>query len=125
MAVGRQVISGRPLAAAGQRDRHVLIEQRPEAIAGGGYPVETWTALETVWMSRKDVTADERFAAGQSTAFASTIWVMPYRADMDPERVNLPKLRRLNYLGRIYDIITATVIGNQQSIELMTLSKVG
>lgn len=125
MAVGRQVLQGRPALAAGQRDHSVAIEQRPATIAGGGYPVETWTALETVWMSRKDVTADERFAAGQSSAYAGTIWVMAYRADMDPELVDVPKVRRLSYGGRMYDIVAASILGRKNGVELLTLVKVG
>jgi head-tail adaptor len=125
MAVGRQVISSRPARAAGQRDKHVTIEQTPAVIPGGSFPVETWAELGMVWMSRVDVTADERFAAGQNSAYAGTIWVMPYRLDMDPEVLNVPKVRRLKYLGRIYNILTASVIGRKDSIELLTLAKVG
>lgn len=125
MPVGRQVIQGRPLQAAGQRDKLVTIEQTPATIAGGGFPVETWTELGTAWMSRKDVTADERFAAGQTSAYAGTIWVMPYQEDMDPESVDVPKRRRLRFLGRVYGIIAASAIGRQDSIELLTLAKVG
>jgi SPP1 family predicted phage head-tail adaptor len=125
MPVGRQVLQGRAAEAAGQRDKYVLIEQGITAKGPSGFPVETWTALGYAWMSRKDVTADERFAAGQESAFAGTIWVMPYQSNMDPESLNVPKVRRLSFKGRIYDIIAATAVGRQRSIEMLTLAKVG
>lgn len=127
MPIGRTVLGGEPRLAAGQRTRRVTIQQRSATDAKGasGRPVETWTTLAVEYMSRMDLRADERFAqTSQLSAFTDTQWHMPYRADMDPELVNVPKLRRLSYEGRIYDITTATRIGDKQGIELTTLAQV-
>jgi len=76
-------------------------------------------------MHVRGATGDERFRAEQFSAQAMTHWEMEYRDDMDPELVDVPKQRRLNYLGRIYNITAARQIGRQEAIELDTQAKVG
>lgn len=118
---GRQVLTGKPMTAAGERDKFVTIEQLTES-APNGFPVETWSTLVLVWMGRRDELASERFAASQETASFGSIWHMPYIADMDPDTVDVPKRRRLSYRGRKFDIVTASMIGNRDGIELLTLT---
>ncbi len=122
MPVGRPVLS-KPQFAAGQRRRLVLIQQAVESAGASGFPVTTWTTLASDWMSRRDTRADERYAKDQPTSFTETSWNMPYRADMDPELVDVPRLRRLVYEGRTYDIRSASPIGWKQAIELVTLAQ--
>lgn len=111
---------------AGERDRPVVIQQRTGSAGTSGFPVETWSTLVAVcWMHRLDMSARERFTSEQLSASSDTSWEMAYRADMDPELVDVPKERRLVYQGRVYDITTASVIGRKEGIELMTLSKPG
>jgi SPP1 family predicted phage head-tail adaptor len=114
------------MLSAGQRDRLVTIQQRPAIDVAGasGRPVETWTKLGDEWMSRHDVSGGERFVAGanQESAFSTVTFGMIYRADMDPETVNVPKLRRLVFQGRTYDITAATIVGNRRGIELTTIA---
>lgn len=121
--LGRQVLTGKPRVAAGQRTRRVTIEQRQASDTAGssGFPTDTWTTLAVEYMSRLDVRADERFRASQLSAAMETQWHMGYRDDMDPEIVDVPKMRRLSYAGRSYDIMTAALIGEKQGIELVTL----
>lgn len=122
--LGRQVLVGKPAHAAGQRRCRVVIQRRPATDAAGdsGFPVETWTTLATEFMSRQDVRADERFRSNQLAAAMETQWHMNYRADMDPELVDVSKLRRLSYEGRFYDILAASLIGNRRAIELITIA---
>lgn len=110
----------------GQRDRAVTLQQRAASTGASGFPVETWTTLAApIWMRRLDQRIDERAVAGQLSAKATTIWEMGYRADMDPEVVDVPQTRRLTYQGRIYDIVGASTIGRAEGIELTTIAKVG
>ena len=111
----------RMTGASGQRSRYVLIESRTDPEAQW----EQWDQLDWVWMSRSDLSADERFRGDQETAYADSKWVMPYRADMDPEAVDVPAVRRLVYEGRTYDIRAAEPSGWKRDIELTTLAKVG
>jgi head-tail adaptor len=125
MPISRSVLGPRPKLGAGQRDKEVRIEQRVDSVAGTRYPVETWTTLVPLeWMSRTEVRANERFAASQLTASTETQWEMNYRADMDPDLLDVPGTRRLVYLGRTYNITAASVIEPKRGIELLTLAKV-
>ena len=117
--------AARTQASAGRRDLRVTIEQLTPSTGSTGYPIETWTTLTTVWMGREDLLAGERFTANQETAFKDTRWEMEYLADMDPDVLDVPKVRRLNHEGRIYNIRSASMIGRRRAIELITLAKVG
>lgn len=107
----------------GERDRAVTIQHLTESAGSSGFPVETWTTLKTpVWMRRLDASPRERFQAGQLSAPLDTQWEMGYRADMDPELVDVQKKRRLIYQGRVHDITGASQIGRREGIELLTLA---
>lgn len=109
----------------GARDRSVTVQQLTEGTGSSGFPTSSWTTLATVWMQKQDMRARERYEFGQLSASADTRWEMGYRTDMDPELVDVAKVRRLVYQGRIYDIVEASVIGRRDGIELVTLAKVG
>jgi SPP1 family predicted phage head-tail adaptor len=113
------------LLEPGLRNRKVTIQQAADSVATTGFPVETWTTLADVWMSREDMTMRERSMADQLSAKADSRWQMPYRSDMDPELLDIPKVRRLSYQGRLYDIVSASLIGQRAGVELTTLAKVG
>lgn len=120
-----------PLATAGQRDCFVTVESVTRSIGPSRQPVETWAQLgdDGVWMAKKAQAESgrfsEQFVAGQLSAQAYTEWSMPYQETMDPDVVDVPKDRRLNYRGRIYDIVRADALGRQRAILLTTLAKVG
>jgi hypothetical protein len=114
-----------PASTIGARQKFVVIEQQL-APTGGGFPSPTWIPLgNPVWMERIDMSGDERFAAAQLSAVERPRWRMPYQSDMDPETVDVPKLRRLVYRDRVYDIQRAIPIGQRNQIELDTQAKVG
>lgn len=120
MAVGRQVLTGDTELAAGQRDKYVRIE-RVTVTTPEGFPVETWSPLTSVWMSRRELRGDERYRTAQESAAAEIRWQMPYQANMDPEVIDVPTTRRLVYRGRTYNIVAASLVENR-GIELVTLS---
>lgn len=106
----------------GALDKAVTIQQLTESVGASGLPVETWTTLyPQAWMSRKSISGRERFAANQLSSPAAMQWEMPYAEDMDPDLLNVPKTRRLLYLGTVYDIVSADHKGRKDSIELLTL----
>lgn len=109
---------------AGDMDREIVI-QSPTASAGGsGFPVDTWAPLtaDPIWAFRIDVGGRERFVSNQLSAPFDCRWQIYYRDDMDPELVDVPKLRRLLYQNRIYDIVAAVQMERQEGIELLTLA---
>lgn len=120
----------REMLAAGRRRNAVRIEQRTatDIVDPSGIPTEEdqWTELsDPEFMAKTDLGASEAFEASQESAQVDTVWVMPYRSDMDPEQLDVPKLRRLQYLSRYYDITGASMIGNREGIELQTLARSG
>lgn len=109
----------------GERDCAVTIQQLTETVVSG-LPKESWTTLATpVWMRKMGLRASERFEASQVAGKADIQWEMDYREDMDPDLVNVVKLRRLLYQGRTYDITSADLIGRREGVELITVSGSG
>lgn len=109
----------------GERDKAVTIQQLTETIVKG-FAKESWTTLATpVWMRKMGLRASERFEAEQVAGKADTQWEMGYREDMDPDLVNVVKVRRLLYAGRVYEITGADMIGRREGIELITVSGSG
>lgn len=115
--------------AAGKRDKRITVQQLTETHGTAGEPIESWSTLCTLWANAEVVDAPERFTEGmlmdQITARAWIKFTVPYRVDMDPLRVDVPKRRRVMFLARVYDVAAAALIGRQAGVELLTLSKVG
>jgi len=111
----------RSAAGAGARDKWVTLQALTEGESDSGFPTEDeWSDLATVAMAREDLEAVERARTAADIALGTTSWQMAYRADMDPERIDVPKLRRLQYLGRAYDILAAQPVGRHRVLELIT-----
>ena len=110
---------------AGERDRQITIQQLTESVGGTRFPVESWSTLATVFARREDLGGRERFMAHQLSAPYDTRWEIPYRLDMDPDEVDVPKKRRLVYKSRTYDIVSASMIGRYEGVELLTLARNG
>ena len=108
---------------SGERTIRALIQQRSavDAVDAGGHPTETWSTLMYAWFRKQDQKGEERFVAGQLSGPKVTQWEMGYAASMDPDLLDVPKLRRLVYQSRIYDITDASLIGNREGVELLTL----
>lgn len=118
------------LDAAGRRDKLVTIQAATDTVDAGGFPVQIFADLpDKSWMSKKDLSDGERFAerfdANQVSARMYTEWQLMYRADMDPDAVNVQKLRRLSYRGRTYDIVHGSLMEAHEGrgIKLITIAK--
>jgi len=114
-------------ADAGRREYFITIEQLTEAVAASNFPTESWTKLMTAWAARDYVTLVEEERADQVTASTVTEWDIPYSVQMDPDRIDVAKKRRVVYLGRTYDVLSGRLNarGDGRSIVLQTLAKVG
>lgn len=109
---------------AGERDRLVTLQQLTESVGTSGFPKETWTTLVSdMPAARFDLRQAEKFRASQLSAPYDVRWEINYRADMDPEIVDVTKKRRLVYRGREHDIVGASMIGRKDGIELLTLAR--
>jgi head-tail adaptor len=109
------------IVESGRRRWYVAIEQWTELESPDGAVIEDWVPLASEWMLKETLNASERFMSDQLMARLSTRFVMPFRSTMDPDRIDVPKTRRLNYAGRQYDIKSAATIGlRERQIELVT-----
>lgn len=117
------------MATAGQRDKLVRIEQRSavDTPSASGNPVPTWMKLADVYMRRVDSLGRESLGVNQVTAEFNTEWFMPYLSTMDPELLDVPKLRRLVHRGRTHDIKSAVLRPRPegQQIHLTTVAGTG
>jgi len=122
-----------PVRGAGTRNRRVTIKRLVETRGQSREPIEDFSnTLCTLYAKREDVDAPERFTEGvvldQMSARAWMKWTIPYRTDMDPLKVQVPKERRLEFDGRVYDIAGATLNETARGaieIVLLTLTKAG
>lgn len=118
--------------AAGNRDKPVKIEKLAagDPTDDSGFPDPNddahWSTLVSVeYMNRETLGGMERISAMQTSAPVDTVWTMGYREDMDPDKLDVAKLRRLVYENRKYDIVSGSVIGRNDGIQLVTLSRIG
>jgi len=109
---------------AGTRHYWLAIQKLTQKRGPSGFPVENWTDLDPLHvLARKDdMGGRERFVANQLSSPFDTVWQIPYLADMDPDLVNVPKMRRVVHQNRVYDIVSAQTIGYHRAIQLETLA---
>lgn len=108
---------------AGRLTLEVTIQQLTEAVSPSHTPTRTWSTLLTAFMCRETQTGAERFNAAQLSAQATTTWAMRYIESMDPDLVDVPKARRLSYMGRVYDIVQAEHVARKDRIVITTVAK--
>lgn len=110
----------------GEMVHEVTIQSVTDGVDASGAPQETWATLMTVWMgreSRRTEPGGESFHGDQLSASLVTRWFMRYTPEMDPDVVDVPKARRLVYLGRPHDIVSAETTDRRTGILLRTLAK--
>lgn len=112
---------------AGERDFNISIEKLRDDLPASNFPVETWRQLFQTWASREFVSMDEETNLDQLSARTVQRWRVPYCSDLDPDRYDVPKTRRIVHLDRIYDITAAEMTPrcDGREIVLTTLSKAG
>lgn len=108
----------------GKRDRTVTIQYRRDGVSTTSFPVDDWdtTREKRVPMAREEVRGREDLRGGQVQSSYETRWFMAYRADMDPDLIDVPHTRRLALNGRVLNIIAAKHIGRKEGIELLTIA---
>ena len=103
----------------GHLDRRVTIQQATNGVDEAGAPLQVWTTLaRSVPMGCEAIRGMERVQAGMAQSAYDARWTMHYRADMDPELVDVPKDRRLVFRGRVHEIVAAQHLGRKAGIEL-------
>lgn len=111
----------------GLRDRRITIQQRSATDAKGpsGRPIETWTDLVTLYAHKRAMSGSETYRASQWSAKANGVFEINYRADMDPDLVDVAKLRKVVYESREHDVVFVEEVGRRDGLHIYTLAKVG
>lgn len=118
-----------PSTVSGRRTVSVTVQQRTVTKGASHAPVETWTTLRTLYVSKEDMPLNdsrESFKGSQLSARMETAWGLPYSADTDPDLVDVVAERRILHNGRIYDVTRGTPERDGgRGIILYTIAKVG
>ena len=96
---------------AGTLDRQITIEALATVQDGFGDPVESWTALATVWAQMLPLRGTERFQAQQFDAELTTRFRIRYRDDVS-------ELMRIVFDGDSYEIEAVIEVGRREGLEL-------
>lgn len=99
---------------AGNLDRRIVIERATVSHDQFNAPVEVWGTLATVWASKTDVKDGERMRADAVSSEITTRFRIRYSttvADVSPKD-------RVQFDGRIYDIVAVKEIGRREGIEI-------
>jgi hypothetical protein len=111
-------------APIGARDLLVGVEGMVESVAPTGFVVETFAPLgPPVWVEVLPIErpgGGEPFVGDHVVNRTLRVWTVPYRTDLDPDLVDVLKLRRLTYAGGVYDIVEASLVGRRDQIRLTT-----
>ena len=112
-----------------ERDRALTIQSLTPTTGSTGFPVDVWTNLTTAqkpyYAKKQDTQGNEKFEEGHLSSPLRTTWVGSYRPDMDPDLVDVPRLRRFLYKNRKFDIVSATMVGLKQTIRYITIARLG
>jgi len=114
----------RTASSTGRRNSLVTVEEKSTP-SGGGFPVETWIPILTTYMQRIELAGAEGFRADQLTARYDLEFEGPYAPDLDPQTVDVPATQRLTDRGRVYNIVSARVIGLFDAIRYGVIAHTG
>lgn len=110
---------------AGERDRLVTLIPIVDGSSDSGFPIERDIRGIQFYARKDDIGGRERFTADQLSAPYDTRWELPYRVDIDPDVVDVPKAFALECQGRRFDIVAASMIGRKEGIEILALGRMG
>jgi hypothetical protein len=115
---------------SGKRDTRITMRRRLDVVDDEGAPDLTAVGAGVeVWASRADILPGPGFGellrANQISARGDVTWVIAFRDEWDPARVDVPKVFHVEHEGRVYDITHVAVIGRRNQLSLTTLAKTG
>jgi hypothetical protein len=72
-----------------------------------------------------DLLGNEAWRADQMTARYTVRFIAPYAPSLDPELIDVPATHRLKHRGRVYDITSASIVGQFEGIEYDAITHSG
>jgi len=106
---------------SGRLDRQIEIEVVSYTTQPDGSQVETWAYLARCFAERETQGAMERFAAAQTIADVDTLWRIRWNDAL--MRVLDPKLHRIVYRDRAYNILGLIEIGRKEGVHIPCKSR--
>ena len=106
---------------AGKLDRPITIEAVTYTTSGDGSQVESWAQIASCFAERESQSAMERFAAAQTIAEIDTLWRIRWNDDLMV--VLDPKLHRIKYRDRAYNILGLVEIGRKEGVHIPCKSR--
>lgn len=109
----------------GELIRRVTFQSLTSVKGTTGFGTEVWVDFVTVAAAKKDLRGEERLQAAQLSSPFDTMWQTWYRKDLDPDVLDVTRVRRIIYQGRIYDITRAMpieIFNMRQGLEFETLA---
>ena len=107
---------------AGPMDREVMVQVKTPSRGAAGGEEFTWSNVQLIWMSKRDVRANERIAANQKMAEVDAVFRARWSPLMD-ELDFRPDTHRLVYDGRAYEVHGTTELGRRDSVEIMCAAR--
>ncbi len=104
-----------------QYDRLVRIEEMTETRGDAGQPVQTWALKWKIHVRRESQAATERFVAQQRFAETDTLFRCGWSENITP-KIN-PRLHRLVYRGRVFDILGVEEVGRREEALIPTKAR--
>lgn len=104
---------------AGRLDARVTILRATSAPNAFNEPVETWSALATVWAEARPVSDGERWAAGQTLADQTIRFTVRWSSTA----ATITPKDRLSHGGRTYDIAGVKNIGRNALREITATAR--
>lgn len=99
--------------------RVIVLAKGPGDTDSSGFPIDTWVELVANYPARKRVLSTaETWRAGRESAATLCIYEIRYRADMDPDVLDLPASRRIVDRGKTYDVVGAEANGRHDAVVL-------
>lgn len=101
---------------AGTFDRLGYIQQEVVNRNGFGEDIITWTTFKRIWLSKQDLSGNERYVAAQFVAETDTLFKGHWHEGITGKM-------RLVVWGKSYDILAAIEIGRREGIAISARSR--
>lgn len=103
------------MSGSGMLDRKVTIQQSTSTPDAFGQPIDSWSAVATVWCSKKDLLSTSTMlndSASQIATKTASQFTIRYRSDF-------PLNGRLLFENEVYEIVRVAERGRKRYLEVI------
>jgi len=99
---------------AGRKDRRIAIQTLTTTRSATGAVTEAWILAHTVWAEKTHIDGGEKFTGDQLVSEAYVNFKIDYISNISP------RLHRVLYEGRVYDILNTAEVGRREALNIVT-----